>query len=107
MGRSLWLYVEAVGAAERRSPEGRYASRVTVVGRFYADDGHGGFELLGDKKLGTKEVASWRSGDPLGFGLQVTLGEVPPGRYAVEVLLDDGAVTTPVTSERQIFHLGS
>lgn len=90
--KRLRLYVEVENLASTPLPSspGRFRHELDVVGRFFVVDG-AALEALGEKNLGRQTVDAWRALPVHAVGLDVTLGDAPPGPYLVEVVVTDVA----------------
>jgi hypothetical protein len=88
--KRLRLYVEVENLSSTPLSPGRFRHELDVVGRFFVVDG-ATLDPLGEKNLGRQTVDAWRALPVHAIGLDVTLGDAPPGPYLVEVLVTDVA----------------
>jgi hypothetical protein len=90
VSKRLRLYVEVENLSSTPLVPGRFRHELDVVGRFFVVDG-AALDPLGEKNLGRQTVDAWRALPVHAVGLDVTLGDAPPGPYLVEVVVTDVA----------------
>ena len=87
--RELRLYVEVDNLVEATLPDRRRRLAVEVGGRFAYVGVDGARKELGHVDLGRQELALWRTTGTHSLGVDVRLGDAPPGQYHLELAVTD------------------